>query len=349
MKMDGSILKGTIEEFSKGKKELLINQYTNMIDNDAIKQLQMKDESEIINDLIENEFEMLLSAYRKMEYAQSYKYSAIFKIMSTDVMDLLKVLKNNENLKIGSNDYFGYYNEEDKYFILNFKRVGITLKDNKAVTKERVQSAIVKYHSLGNEGYFEVSIDNIPNYYRKDSTNYYLNVIDEIINWISRKLLIKCLPVNLNFTIEKMRKEDTSDFLISAQLMNTTKGARATLETASSTTIILPILGEIKEIIESNKNLFENSQEGLKILTDYITELEEESDLPWVSLINKTNNISIKFLFESYTGRDYTLLNYYYHEKRREGMDYVLQKILSEYHQRSVTRSETDTSAPSKT
>ncbi|WP_353419556.1 hypothetical protein PYH66_01445 [Staphylococcus delphini] len=209
MKIDSSILKGTIDEFSKGKKDLLINQYTSMISNDAIKQLQMKDESEIINYLIENEFEMLLSAYRKMEYAQSYKYSAIFKIIS----------------------------------------------------------------------------------------------------------------------------EDVSDFLISAQLMNTTKGARATLETASSTTIILPILGEIKEIIASNKHLFESSQEGLKILTDYIIELEEESDLPWVSLINKTNNISIKFLFESYTGRDYTLLNYYYHEKRREGMDYVLQSILSEYHQ----------------
>ena len=64
-----------------------------MIDNEAIQQLQMKDKSEMINDLIENKFEMLLSAYRKKQYAQSYKYSSIYKMMSKDVMDLLKGLK----------------------------------------------------------------------------------------------------------------------------------------------------------------------------------------------------------------------------------------------------------------
>ncbi|RAM45017.1 hypothetical protein DOY62_15465, partial [Staphylococcus aureus] len=77
------------------------------------------------------------------------------------------------------------------------------------------------------------------------------------------------------------------------------------------------------ELIATNKNLFKNSEEGLEKINDFIIELEEESDLPWVYLINKTKKISIKFLFESYTGKDYTLLNYYYHEKKREGMDYV--------------------------
>lgn len=346
MKIDSSILENTIEEFSKGKKELLISQYTSMLDNDAIKQLQMKDEDEIIKDLLNNDFEKMVLAYRKMEYEQSYKYSAIFKVINKEVTELLKVLKDEEKIKIGQDDYFGFYNEKEKYFILNFKRVGITLNGSNAVTKERIQSAIVKIHTVGEEEYFEVSIDSIPNYYRKDGTNYYINVIDEIINWISQKLLITCQPVNLNYTIECMRKDDTSDFLVSAQLMNTTKGARATLESASSTTIILPILGEIKELIETNKSLFDNSKEGLQILNDYITELEEESDLPWVSLINKTNNISIKFLFESYTNRAYTLLNYYYHEKKRGGIDYVLQKILSEYSQRSVAGNQSNETTP---
>ncbi|MGT2333808.1 hypothetical protein ACVPOY_07475 [Staphylococcus aureus] len=46
--------------------------------------------------------------------------------------------------------------------------------------------------------------------------------------------------------------------------MNTNNGAKATLDSASSTTIILPILGELKELIATNKNLFKNSEEGLE-------------------------------------------------------------------------------------
>lgn len=331
MEINKEILESTIEEFSKGRKELLVSQYTEMLDSSEIKELQMKDTDEVLDDLLNNDFKRLVAAFRKTEYIQSYKYSALFKIISDDVIDLLKILKDNEKIRIDNDDYFGYYDESNNYFILNFYKEGTTLIDNHAVKKERLQSSIVKLHKIDGENFFEISIDSIQNYYRSDSINYYINLIDKIENWINQKLLITCQPVNLNNTIDSMRNNIDSDFLVSAQLMNTNNGARATLDSASSTTIILPILGELKELIESNVDLFTNSQEGLAKINEFIQDLEEDSDLPWVSLINKTMKISIKFLFYSYTRRNYTLLNYYYHEKNREGMDYVTTKLLSEY------------------
>ncbi|MGL3936676.1 hypothetical protein [Staphylococcus aureus] len=342
MEINKDILNKTISEFSKGRKDLLISEYTQIIDNDEIKELQMKEIENVIEYALDKDFDKLLTSFRNTEYDQSYKYSALFKIINKDVGELLSVLEEKRNLKINENDYFGHYNSEKRYFILNFFRRGTTLVGNEAITKERIQSAIIVLHEVDKELYFEVSVDSIQNYYRKDSTNYYLSIIDRIVNWISQKLLITCQPVNLNFTIDKMRKNQESDFLVSAQLMNTNNGAKATLDSASSTTIILPILGELKELIATNKNLFKNSEEGLEKINDFIIELEEESDLPWVSLINKTKKISIKFLFESYTGKDYTLLNYYYHEKKREGMDYVTRKLLSEYNQVNIAKNKSE-------
>lgn len=66
--------------------------------------------------------------------------------------------------------------------------------------------------------------------------------------------------------------------------MNINGGAKATLDSTSSQVLILPILDEIKNLLEDNSELFKESQEGYKILNDYIDELEKESELPWVTL-----------------------------------------------------------------
>ena len=166
MEINKAILESTIEEFSKGRKELLVSQYTEMLDSSEIKELQMKDTDEVLDDLLNNDFKRLVAAFRKTEYIQSYKYSALFKIISDDVIDLLKILKDIDN-----DDYFGYYDESNNYFILNFYKEGTTLIDNQAVKKERLQSSIIKLHKIDGENFFEISIDSIQNYYRSDSIN----------------------------------------------------------------------------------------------------------------------------------------------------------------------------------
>ena len=45
--------------------------------------------------------------------------------------------------------------------------------------------------------------------------------------------------------------------IVSAQSMNINSGAKATLDSSSSKDIILPILGEIKNLLEENVELFQ--------------------------------------------------------------------------------------------
>lgn len=330
--MEIEMFRSTINEFSKGKKEELIKEYSTLVEKDTLKGLQLKNIEEIIEYIINNDFENILSAFRNIELEQSYKYSALFKVISKDTKDLLSVLSGNESQYIINDNDVVLYKSCDEPIIINFHRVGTKLQNNIAIRKERVQSALIKLHEVDDELFIEVSIDSIQSYYRNnEGTTFYIGVIDKIINWLNTKLLLVTQPVSLNFTINKIRKAEESDFIVYAQLMNTNNGAKATLDSASSTTIILPILGEIKELLENNKNLFSNANEGYSLLEEYITELENESDLPWVTLKNKDKGVLIKFLFESATSREYTLLNYYYHEKGREGMDYVTSKLLSEY------------------
>ncbi|MBE2140204.1 hypothetical protein ILQ13_12845, partial [Staphylococcus argenteus] len=48
MEINKDILNKTISEFSKGRKDLLISEYTQIIDNDEIKELQMKEIENVI-------------------------------------------------------------------------------------------------------------------------------------------------------------------------------------------------------------------------------------------------------------------------------------------------------------
>lgn len=166
--------------------------------------------------------------------------------------------------------------------------------------------------TLDKKDYLCISTENIPPQYRENaSTSFYIKKIDGIRKWLESELLTNLLALDFEYTIQCIRKDaEETDLIVSAQSMNINGGAKATLDSTSSQVLILPILDEIKNLLEDNSELFKESQEGYKILNDYIDELEKESELPWVTLsFNKKTQV--KFLFEVSTRKDYTLLNYY--------------------------------------
>ena len=153
--------------------------------------------------------------------------------------------------------------------------------------------------------------------------------------WIETELLTNLIALDFEYTIDCIRKDvEENDLKVSAQSMNINGGAKATLDSTGSQVIILPILDEIKNLLEDNNDLFKESEKGYNLIKNYIDELEEESELPWVTLsFNKKTQV--KFLFELPTRRDYTLLNYYsgdYIKRQgREEMKNVTKSIISRY------------------
>ena len=189
---------------------------------------------------------------------------------------------------------------------------------------------------LNEKIYLCISTESIPPQYReKASTSFYIKKIDNMRKWIEDELLTSLLALDFEYTVECIRKDaEEKEVIVSAQSMNINGGAKATLDSTSSQVLILPILDEIKNLLEDNIDLFEESKKGYNLIKNYIDELEEESDLPWVTLsFNK--KAQVKFLFELSTRRDYTLLNYYSGDqiKRlgREEMKNVTKSIISRY------------------
>ena len=343
-----NIIATTIKEFSKEKNVKLLKEYKNIAEEEKLKNIRETEEIErndIISLIISKDLTTVIQAFKNLEYKLNYKYSSLFKLITKDYEDFFEKLpKNIIEIKDNTNDINAEYSAEYGSIKINFYQNGTKLVGDEAVKTERILTCIVKLHKVEEENYLEISIDSIPYHYRKTATEFFLNKIDDIRSWLENELLLTLEPMDFNHTVEKMRKDETNvDFLVSAQHMNINTGSKATLDSAASNNIVLPILDEIKYLLRDNEKLFEHSQEGYKLLSEYINDLEEESDLPWVTLKYIPKNLQVKFLFESATQRDYTLLNYYHNNGMREGMNSIAESIIREYCKSKSSISESTT------
>lgn len=113
-------------------------------------------------------------------------------------------------------------------------------------------------------------------------------------------------------------------------------GGNATLASGNySDDVILPILGELKEIIKKNADIFDVDTTGRKIkelLNDYINDAENTADLPWVSLrwANevKSKSIQVKFIASNSDIKDFSLMQFYNNSRGIEGMIYVAKYLI---------------------
>lgn len=329
-----NLIKETVKEFNNDKKGKLVRNFLKHTQNHDVKSVQEKENvDEIISDKIKSDPENVKKAFIEVLFEQLYKYSAIFKINNSNYEEYIDSLKesnhNNENTEF-------VYNEDRQSIVIMEEKIGHKLVDESLNEVKRINASLITIINSDYGVYLVISTESIPQYYRRnESTQYYLNKIDEIRDFIENTLFLSLSAVDFNYTIEQIRNTDNeNEIIISAQSMNINSGAKATLDSSSSQDIILPILGEIKILLEENAELFKQCNEGYDLLKNYIEELEQESDLPWVTL-RFNNKIQVKFLFEIATNKDYTLLNYYsdYNssKKGREAMNDVTNKIISKY------------------
>ena len=338
-----SLIKETVKEFNNNKKGKLIRNYLKHTQNNEVKSVQEKENiDEIISDKIKKDPKNIKKAFIEVLFEQLYKYSAIFKINNSDYEEYIEPLKNknydNENIEY-------VYNEDMQSILIMEEKMGHKLVGDSLTDVKRINASLITIINFENSVYLVISTESIPQYYRRnESTQYYLNKIDNIREFIENTLFLSLSAIDFNYTIAQIRKQDDeNEMIVSAQSMNINSGGKATLDSSSSKDIILPILGEIKNLLEENVELFQQCNEGYDLLKNYVEELEQESDLPWVTL-RFNNKIQVKFLFETATNKDYTLLNYYsdYNssKKGREAMNDVTNKIISKYNTFSSNFSE---------
>ncbi len=111
-------------------------------------------------------------------------------------------------------------------------------------------------------------------------------------------------------------------------------GAAATLVSSETDSVILPILGELKQLMKENDEMFSSSPEIKDLLETFVKDTEVWAEFPWVTLIwnhnhkYKNRRIQVKFVLDR---NDYTLLNYYWHMNGRSGMNDVVEYLLKKF------------------
>ncbi|MCF8890657.1 hypothetical protein [Priestia megaterium] len=279
----------------------------------------------------------------KEEFLKSYKYAALFNVSNIEEDTFIQLQEAGKIHNFFSKDY----SHDVIYDGITYKDIKptkysmgnvIILKFSKLLTgyipgtgvKKQIKYPILAVY-LKHLGILEVRLDQVRTYFQEDEF-FYDKQITFVLKWFKENIDCDIENINLPPIIEYIGKKDQDEVNVHAQAMSLKSGGKAVLETGLNENYILPLLGELKELIKSNEELFEESPEIKMLLDKFISETESTADLPWISLIwkgkNKTKGNIVKFK-HNYMNQGYTLLQYYGLQTDMEKMDNVTEYIIN--------------------
>ncbi|OME03384.1 hypothetical protein BSK54_08000 [Paenibacillus odorifer] len=290
-----------------------------------------------ISEAINNE-EQTVKVFEKNEFFKSYKYSAVFFVDELDESLIERLLNQNELINFFADNYTHdtstlitqgarkptMYSIENT-ILFKFSKVLTGFTPGADGEKKEIKYPIVCVYSR-NMGTLEIRLDSVRTMYQS-SDIFYESQISSVLSWF--KSYLNCNHTTINFLpiIEYIKKHKQREVAVEAQSMAFQNGGKAVLENGINDNYVLPLLGELQELIKANQELFDSSPEIKNLLDKFITEAETLSDLPWVTLVWKSDKTKVKFKF-SQADDEYTILQYYGRQSDMEKMNYVTEYII---------------------
>ncbi|MCT6925269.1 hypothetical protein [Metasolibacillus sp.] len=306
---------------------------------------------EIFNLAMNSYEEKTIQIIQELEYELAFKYATLYTINSPILGKLDKLLKEGKILDATSLKFSEDYVTDWTYqtnLIPSFKKYDDTtyfLKFSNAIsghkTAENSSRVTIKYPIIvvyySDLDILEIRLDNIKGYLRRGDEYFYSKQISKVISWFQIYLDITPLPLDIGSTIDIISNADEEHVNVFAKELKYRSGSKVVLDTGRNDSTVLPLLGDLKQIISENDDLFKsciNTGKIQKLLSDFIDEIEESSDSPWISLRwnDELSNKALKVKFSfNYKEKNIDLLQYYNSSSTEmERMNYVT-KYLVEY------------------
>lgn len=273
------------------------------------------------------------------EYYKAYKYSALFEINDFSI-ELIGNLSTESRIVYNNNNY-----AEEKYDTI-LETIGIpTVKvsDDKIIFKFSLlrksdraneEHLHIKYTILAviynDDKILEIRMDNLGNKFKSDK-EFYARQIRAVNSWLNTNLGLGIQDIDCRNTIDNILQNHGDEVKVYSQLMCTIKDAKAVLKVADDGNFVLPILGDLKKLIENNRGDFEREEckRVYDLINNFITEIEETCDLPRIALcwFTKDKDFIVEFTHNFY-GSTFSLLQHYGRSQEVEGMEYVTKYII---------------------
>lgn len=272
----------------------------------------------------------------KWEFVKDYKYSVLF--TCDDFAKVLGKIKSISPLNdCYENEYlYTSFGNPVAYSLegYNFLKFNLAFAAVHPLTQEEFLTKypfLVVFHEEGE--LVEFRFDVLKRVFlsdRKEQT-IYADLIAEMVEYLKGHFECNLVPLDLDFMVN-VCKHDNNVKLI-AQYMKLPSGGNAQLEVGNNQEYVLPFLGELRSLLSDNQAELEKVPDFREALEQFMFEMEEMSDYPWIELLweneIKTRSIRVKFVF-NYMNNEYCLMQHYYSNVLigMERMNYVIKYVV---------------------
>ncbi|MFI3251211.1 MAG: hypothetical protein R3Y07_09680 [Eubacteriales bacterium] len=344
-------LKGTIDTYSTKIKNHLLKLFEEkgIIQTENQKSLFERPDAVTVVDLeLQEKLKETLNITREAvkifeewEFIRDYKYSTLFLPSDfekfIDSCSKFTALENceceNDYLSDGFSDPTKY--ETDELLLLKFslKYAAINnISGSELLLKYPV--IIVCHKSLS---IVEIRFDTLKRDFltERKAQTIYGDVIRTAQDWCVNSLENSLGPLNLDFLIrDVVDSKGDSNVKLMAQYVKLPSGGNAQLDVGKNEDYILPIIGELKELLQNPSHLVELEKcPQLKTSLDqFMLDNEQLSYYSWIEILweneVKTRSVRVKFIFD-YKNNGYCLMQHYYNQVLigMERMNYVANHI----------------------
>ncbi|MBC8542614.1 MAG: hypothetical protein ACLR23_07910 [Clostridia bacterium] len=342
-------LKGTIDTYPSKTKKHINKLFT---DADIVKntsQLSLGNVSESAIDVKDLELtekiktclaqnKEAIKLFEEWEFTKDYKYSVVFTCenfqqLLNNAQSLAKTMQSPSDESAMMFEYLKtpITFDSDGLFILKFnlKFAAIDpLNENEIFLKYPVLIVLHKESEL-----IELRFDVLKRVFIPDKKeqSVYSDLIDDIIRYVYENLNTDLVPLDLDYLVSEV-KQDSHETRVMAEYRKLPSGGNAQLEVGNNQEYVLPIIGELKELIKKHQTELEQAPILKEALEQFIFENDELSDYSWIELMweneIKTRSIRAKFIF-NYRNKSYCLIQHYFNnvligmERMNHVIDYI--------------------------
>lgn len=141
----------------------------------------------------------------------------------------------------------------------------------------------------------------------------YSKIVNDCIMWLKDNLPITLFLCEHEDIITIINDKKNIDVIMYKQMMQLSSGGAAELTASGEKDSILPFIGEIKELIDDNEDLFKEADNIKQLLLQYLQEKEDTASYPYIyvkwmkPVVSKSYIVKITF---DYFSHKYTLLQH---------------------------------------
>lgn len=272
----------------------------------------------------------------RWEFIKDYKYSVLFtckdfEAMWSKIRDIKPLESECENEAVYTTFVKPVAYETDDFCFLKFNLVYAAIHP---LTQEEFLTKypfLIVFHKK--KQVIEFRFDVLKKVFLSDKREQtvYSDLIYDMIAYFEKEYNCILKPIDLDFMVN-VSKNDESVKLI-AQYMKLPRGGNAQLEVGNNQEYMLPFIGELRSLLNDYQNDLEKVPDFKDALDQFMFEMEEMSDYPWIELLweneIKTRSIHVKII-SNYMNQGYSLIQHYYSNVLigMERMNYVVEYII---------------------